>query len=579
MKAFFFSLLLALGLSSMATAEESLRDARVSIPYEELKSLLEAAALESSGKNEDPPVEASLNSALYQLDFSDGDPSFTASVEVRGFGDGWHSVPIFGGAARMKSEESVEGVSLISSKDGYALLAQGKGVFTSRIELTAPPRAGWSRGRGLEFCPAPATRNELLVVGLAEDEMLHIEGVEGTRDEAGTWIYHLPADGKALRLFLDRRIEAAPVAPITESAWTLHSQVAIRFEDGRLHHDAKIQAQAASGSGLSLSLVFPPQVGRVTIEGEDLEGWSLGPREAERRVARIHWKTRDTLDRSLLVKWEIPQSPLAEEWRLTPLQALAPADGGEEGEPDASRMLVAIAPIDGLELIHPDLVSAVDSQRLPKWLRGQLDGADTASIEISGGEPAVLTASWLPRMETAQATVSLARFETQLVADGSTLVMADYTIRHTTPMSWKLSLPSAEQILTCEINDEASNPIQRGENEIEFRLSQPRDLFSEDEEEESGRGTTVHLCYALQSEALDPVSGRVELELPQTDLFIHHLEWELRIPDPFEPTAVEGNVQIAKGEGKVAAIRLKKELCRGERPAVELYYQRKDLDS
>ncbi|MEM1443153.1 MAG: hypothetical protein AAGF67_12475, partial [Verrucomicrobiota bacterium] len=493
MKSVTLLILLALANANVALADDALTEARVSIPYQELKSLLEAAALESSERKEEPPVGASLNAALYRLDFSTDDPSFSASFEVRGFSENWHSVPLFGGTPRLKNEESADGVTLLSSEDGYALLAQGQGVFTSQVELTTPTRTGWSRGRGLEFRPAPASRSELVVAGLPEEEMLHMEGVEGTRNEAGAWSYHLPADGRTLRLFVDQKIEAAPVAPVTESRWILHNQVATHFSDGRLRHEAKIQAQAASGSGLSMSLVFPPQVGRVTVEGEDLETWSLGSRKADQRVARIHWKTRDTLDRTLLVSWEIPQSPLAETWQLIPPQALNPEDESEAAESEASRTLVAIVKIDGLELIHPDLAATVSSQRLPKWLRDQTDGADTSSMEIVGDETAEIEASWLPRMETAQATVSLARFETQLVADGSTLVMADYTIHHTTPMSWRLSLPSAEQILTCEINNQPSNPIQRGENDIEFRLAHPQALREEayEEEEEAKQGTTV----------------------------------------------------------------------------------------
>ncbi|MEM1444308.1 MAG: hypothetical protein AAGF67_18315, partial [Verrucomicrobiota bacterium] len=87
------------------------------------------------------------------------------------------------------------------------------------------------------------------------------------------------------------------------------------------------------------------------------------------------------------------------------------------------------------------------------------------------------------------------------------------------------------------------------------------------------------LCYALKTDPLDPVSGRIDLALPQTDLFVHLIDWNLQIPELYEPTAVEGNVEITRGSGAGNTIRLKKELCRGERPAVEIYYQRKDLDS
>lgn len=575
-----FTIPIFLGLLSLPVFAQdvSLRDARVTIPYEELKSLLAKAGREKAGEEEAPPVPAILAAAEYRLDFSGGKPVLSARVEVRGFAGGWHSVPLFGGSPRLVSEESTEEVSLVSSAGGYSMMARGEGVFSSTMVLTVPPRSDLTRGNAFEFSPAPATRNELRVVGLAEDETLVIEGVDGFRDESNELVFSLPGDGMALRLYLDERREPAPVAPITESDWTLHSQVAARYEDGRLHQEARIQAQAGSGSGLSMSLAFPPHVSRLEIEGDDLRDWTLEPREDEERVARIFWKTRDTLDRTLTLRWETPQSPLADAWTLAPPVALAP-EGAAEREGEASRTLFALLPVEGLELDHPGLVATVEPQRLPGWLRDRFQGAESLSAEIVGANPVSLAATWLPRMETAQATISLARFETQLVEDGSTLVTADYQVQHGAPLTWSLSLPSAEQILACEINDVATNPIQREENEVEFRLSAPREIREDEEGIETVRGTSVRLCYALRSDPLDPVSGRVALELPQTELFIHRLEWALRIPELYEPTAVEGNVRISTGKGEGGSIRLEKELCRGERPAVELYYQRRDVNS
>ncbi len=570
--------LLALVPLPLRGEENSLGNAQVTIPYAELKSLLDRADANGDRSETPPPVAAVLTAAEYRLDFSTLSPAFSASFEARGFAEGWHSVPLFGGGARIVSEDSDKGVSVVLSEgQRVSLLANGTGVFSSRLVLTVPPREDWSRGNGFEFLPAPATRNELRVSGLPDDRTLQIEGVPGKRDEAsGDLVFHLPGDGEELRLVLEERTEAVPDAPISESRWTLHSQVAVRYEDGRLFHQVRIQAQASSGSGLSMALAFPPQVSRVEIEGDDLRDWTLGAREEDGRVARIHWQTRDVLDRSLLVSWEIPQSPLAESWTLAPPVARFSGEPEADAAEDDSRTLFALVPVEGLELTHPDLAATVEAQRLPKWLQAQLGGAESLSAEVRGTAPIALAATWLPRMETAQATISQASFETRLVADGSTLVMADYVVHHAAPLSWKLLLPSAEQILTCEVNDASARPIRRSDDEIEFRLSAPRPLGG-GEGEESGQGTTVHLCYALRSDPLDPVSGRVDLELPQTDLFIHRLDWELQIPERYEATAVEGNVQIAPGK-ETRGILLKKELCRGERPAVELYYQRKDLN-
>ena len=65
------------------------------------------------------------------------------------------------------------------------------------------------------------------------------------------------------------------------------------------------------------------------------------------------------------------------------------------------------------------------------------------------------------------------------------------------------------------------------------------------------------------------------LALPRTDLFIHQLEWSIEIPARSEITAAEGNATVTvSDELKANRLKLVKKLCRGEAPAIGLYYQR-----
>ncbi len=157
---------------------------------------------------------------------------------------------------------------------------------------------------------------------------------------------------------------------------------------------------------------------------------------------------------------------------------------------------------------------------------------------------------------------------------------AEYHVQQSGALDWTVDIPSLDQVLSCEVDGEAVKPVRRSETELEFHL---KATTSGD----SGDGTVVRFSYALQSSAFDPVSGQVVVDLPQTDLFIHRLDWDLEIPQAYETTALEGNVQLAAvkvDKNKKAAvakshlIRLHKELCRGERPSVELYYRRRGID-
>lgn len=564
-------------IATAARAEEpAMEEGRVTIPYPELRSLLDAAEKAAKpGTEPAPPVEASLGGARYRLDFSGAKPALTADFEVATFTEAWHSVPLFGGNARLESARANDGASSIIRHDrAYALLAKGKGGHGAQVTLALPPEDDWGKGDGFVLAPEPAAVGELRVVGLPAGKSLRIDGIKPARTPEGDLVFPLPEEAGAWRIALEDATTAAGAEPLP-SVWTLHSQILLRYADGRLRHTARVQCQADSGSGLSLDLALPANAAGVSVEGEDIEDWRLEPRDAEARPLRVVWETRDVLDRTFLLHWETPQSPLADSWDLAPPRVRHPAAVADAAPPAESRSLLAVVVVDGLELAHPSLQSGVESLRLPEWLREQLGDEDALTAEIAGEAPVSLAATWLPRLATAQATVSLAAFETRLVSDGSTLVTADYTVQHAAPITWKLELPSVDEILACTIDGRDASPVRRGENEIEFRLATPAPV------EGANPATAVRLSYSLKTDPLDPVSGRVALELPLTGLFIHRLDWILSIPEGYEPTAVEGNVRIsARSPGKPSGphlLHLEKELCHGERPAVEIHYQNTDV--
>ena len=228
---------------------------------------------------------------------------------------------------------------------------------------------------------------------------------------------------------------------------------------------------------------------------------------------------------------------------------------------------MAIQAVDGLELRGEHLRDSVQSRRLPEWLRARIGQRGFLTAETDAA--LVLHTNWLPRVETAQAMVSMASYDSRVVQDGALLVHAEFTIQHQAPMAWRVSLPAIDEILSCEINNVGAQPVRRGDNEIEFSLAQPVKGASK-----------VGFCFAARVEGFDPVSGRLELSMPKTDLFIHELKWTLTIPAEYE-AEIQGNVVIDQ-HGDAASrpaniIPLRKELVRGEHPAVEIHYKRRGL--
>jgi hypothetical protein len=195
--------------------------------------------------------------------------------------------------------------------------------------------------------------------------------------------------------------------------------------------------------------------------------------------------------------------------------------------------------------------------RLPAAERIEFDVVPETAVE--------LPAPNLPVVETVQAVVETATAKTRIVSDGASLSEIDYSIRHERALPWKVDLPEGSVLLAATVDGQAVNPIDRGERVLEFALPSGKKL------------SAVSISYTAKKPAFKPVSGQIAIELPQTELLMHWLDWELRIPIAYEIAAFEGNVESApcdKTDPTSRVIPLHKELCKNERPRAEFFYQK-----
>jgi hypothetical protein len=543
-----------------AAPPPGLSRASVTIPYSELRALWEAGHRmpDAATKPDAAPVPFVIHHTELRITLGETTSRIDADFEIESLEKKWQRIPLLGGEVRLDKSEKGEGS--IVWDEGYALLTHAEGKTPVTLHLITRGVRQFMMPLKLKLGSASVKR--LSIAGIPAGLEARVNGQAAASAE-GPAAFLLPADAGEITVELATpKADDAPKPPppITPSHWQTQSQVIARFTEGRLNFGAHVFARSDDGSGLDLTLTLPANAGAIKVSSDDLADWSQTRADDGRRQLHIRFKTRDILDRELTLAYGVPQSPLAEQWTLH-----APAAPDDKD----ARHFFTILSADGLELKGAALRAAVESRRLPEWMHPVVDGVNFVTAEAAS--PLVLQTHWLPVIATAEAIISEAKGTLRLVPDGATQTSMSCTIKHQSPLAWRLELPAKSELLSCTVGGTAARPIQRENGVIELALPMP----------EKGE-SNVTLVYALKLGALDPVSGDVALELPRTPLFIERLDWTVAFPAAYEITAIDGNVSVAESRADPSrgdrTLVLRKDLCRAERPAAALYYQRRTLE-
>jgi len=534
-----------LAFAAEPAAVPELGDARVTLPYGELKTLWQAAQREKAPEKRKPPVEATLLAARYQLALKGDQASGVVDFETQTFTDEWTVIPLLGAQTQIDEVEPAD-VQLIAREGHYALVTNRIGKQRLRIKFAAK-LTGTTDGAHFHLTTSPASINTLSVAGIPDKQMLRIGQAIQLSAEKDRASFRLPAEEQ---LDFDL-IPEKPLAPLTPSQWKLDAHAFVQFGDGKLNYLSHLAANTDHGSGLTMELEFPPGVSVTKLIGADLADWQATTSESQSRRVHVRWQTRDVLRRELEVEYNFTQPLTVGEWTLKSPRLT----DGETNPP-----LYVLVPEPGLELTAATQTAA--PRRLPAWLAKLAEGKNY--LVFVGETP--LAAKWLPLIDTAQAIVETSTAKMRVVSDGAALTEIEYKIRHERALSWRVDLPEGCELLASSIDGRPVNPIDRGDHVVEFSLPSGKPV------------SAVSFSYTSKKPAFKPVSGQIAVELPQTDLLVHWIDWELRIPVAYEIAAFEGNVESAlcanATDNTSRVIQLHKELCKKERPRAEFFYQK-----
>lgn len=534
---------------------------QVTLPLPDWQSVWKAAteATREPTPAAKPPLSATLQSADYRARIDGRVLRCEAAFRVQSFTKEWQVVPLVGGEWLVEPSPQSADVhcTLVRQEQNLCALVQGEGEFDIKLSLLTSLSGSPLSGK-IGFFPAATQRWSMPQPGAGQ--VLRIDGAEPVVGSGDEWLYPLPVVESQMTVSLEEAPPPLPPpAPPKPSTWLADSQVAAVHSDGWLRCTARVFVRADDGSGLSATLKLPAAALVDEVTGDDLGEW-IQRRSADgsQRLVEVRWKTRDLLNRTLNVRYALPQSPVATEWMW-----FAPVAD------QAGRAVFVMAAPEGAELQHASLQRMAGSQVLA-WIREALSAQELFAVE--GTDSVKVGLKVLPRLETARATITNAEGRTRLTADGSALHDLTYEITHRSVLAWTVRVGDAETILRCQVNGTDVRPVAREKGGMEFSLPSPTDG--------SQLTTKISISYHRKGTAWDRVSGQTLLELPRTDLLTQKLGWQVELPEGYEVAALEGNATPVRAESGGTTVRLaafQKELFSDEAPAVEIFYQRKDV--
>ena len=184
--------------------------------------------------------------------------------------------------------------------------------------------------------------------------------------------------------------------------------------------------------------------------------------------------------------------------------------------------------------------------------------------EISLGETPSMQIAYQNAEINMPAIVSLMSSAMRVVRDGALYNAMSWNVRHQSAIDFKLEMPPDIQFVAITVGGRPAQPARVDGRHVEIHLPELK---------EGATGTVVGFSYTSHKSAFLPVRGELALELPSTPLLVEKSEWQVSLPDGFDPIAIDGNVECEPSK-EPGIVRLRKEISTGEAPALRLFYQK-----
>jgi len=497
----------------------------VTLPLDEYNRLVELAA-KPSKTPEAPPLAYSIKHADVKLRIENDGVRGTVELDGEVFHKGVSKVPLTTGMTILDAHQNGKGVPLEQENGTHVALLAGPAEFSVALETGLPVRI--EAGRASFTLPVPAAGSVQLAVVIPGDHTVANVSpglITSRKSETGhTAIEATLVPGQPTTIWWTTRETAAPAAP---------REVRFLADEKTLVSVSEAEMRVAVLADLAVVQGEPAQFEVQLPEGFEITG-----------VTGATLDSTETQTGVLLLKVNAPsqrnhQFLISMEKAITGAQADAPLVSFKGAQRETGEVLVEGAGTMEITATEGGGLTRMDVKEANPYLRSLAHFPPQAAFRYhrQPNETPTLALQWVrfPDGSVLAAVAESAEVTTLVTSEGKSLTEIKLVVKNQAQPFLKVSLPAGAIILSADVAGERVKPVQGPDGSRVPLLRpgfRPTDSY------------TVSFVF-LHSGAPFAKKGGAELSLPNLDIPISLLNWEVFLPERYKVKDFGGDVIAA----------------------------------
>jgi hypothetical protein len=315
----------------------------------------------------------------------------------------------------------------------------------------------------------------------------------------------------------------------------------------------------------TLTLLVPGPAEVVDVACENLANWTVSERGNVRQVS-LYLAQPVSGNLSVTLSLEKGISQIDSTWDIPTLEL-----------PGVERMKgsLGVETSGGIEVsaASQDNVRPIDVAELPAEVSSMCANPTVLAYEYHR-QPYRLALETRKGKEVSvvTATIDKGRGETLVTPEGKLVTRLLLSVRNNHKQYLELQLPEQAEVWSTFVNGQAVKPIKAGPGKVRLRLESSR-------AEEGGVSAFPAEITYVQQAKINPWLGRIQVQIPQVDMPISDLGWQLYLPREWKVLRLGGSMQEAgaleplSSAAPSSSVQEQQEAGGGKKPAADRLQQ------